>query len=64
MVRYGKLDRHDLSALRTVLFAGEVFPIKYLRELISVVPHATYYNLYGPDRDQRLHVLPSATARH
>lgn len=48
MVNYGKLDGHDLSALRTVLFAGEVFPVKYLRQLVAEVPHADYYNLYGP----------------
>lgn len=48
MVNYGKLDAHDLSALRLILFAGEVFPIKYLRQLIRKVPHADYYNLYGP----------------
>ena len=48
MVRYGKLAHHDLSALRHVLFAGEVFPIKYLRQLVTAVPHAQYFNLYGP----------------
>jgi non-ribosomal peptide synthetase component F len=48
MVNYGKLDAHDLSSLRTVLFAGEVFPIKYLRRLIAAIPKAAYYNLYGP----------------
>ncbi len=48
MVNYGKLSDHDLSALRTVLFAGEVFPIKYLRQLVTAIPHADYYNLYGP----------------
>ena len=32
MATYGGLDRHDLSALRTILFAGEVFPIKFLRQ--------------------------------
>jgi len=48
MVNYGKLDRHDLSALRTILFAGEVFPIKYLRQLVAAIPQADYYNLYGP----------------
>ena len=35
MVNYGRIKQHDLSALRTVLFAGEVFPIKYLRMLVS-----------------------------
>jgi len=48
MVNYGKLKEHNLSALRTVLFAGEVFPIKYLRQLVEAIPHADYYNLYGP----------------
>jgi amino acid adenylation domain-containing protein len=48
MVNYGQLGRHDLSSLRAVLFAGEVFPIKYLRQLVQLVPQADYYNLYGP----------------
>lgn len=48
MANYGKLDGHDLSALRYVLFAGEVFPVKYLRKLMEAVPRAGYYNLYGP----------------
>lgn len=48
MVNYGRLSSHDLSKLRTVLFAGEVFPIKYLRQLVAAVPHPDYYNLYGP----------------
>ncbi|MEX2030638.1 MAG: amino acid adenylation domain-containing protein [Anaerolineales bacterium] len=48
MVTYGRLDAHDLSALRTILFAGEVFPIKYLRKLAAKVPHVELYNLYGP----------------
>ena len=48
MVNYGKLDNYNLSALRTILFAGEVFPIKYLRQLVAAIPHTDYYNLYGP----------------
>ncbi|MGD8753215.1 MAG: amino acid adenylation domain-containing protein [Anaerolineales bacterium] len=48
IVNYGKLDKFDLSNLRTILFAGEVFPIKYLRKLVAAIPHADYYNLYGP----------------
>jgi amino acid adenylation domain-containing protein len=48
MVNYGQLGRHDLSALRAILFAGEVFPIKYLRQLAAAIPWAEYYNLYGP----------------
>ncbi|MCI0399375.1 MAG: amino acid adenylation domain-containing protein [Chloroflexi bacterium] len=48
MVQYGRLETHDFSFLRLVLFAGEVFPIKYLRRLVAAVPQADYYNLYGP----------------
>jgi len=45
---FGKIEQYDLSKLRLVLFAGEVFPIKYLRKLVAAIPHAGYYNLYGP----------------
>lgn len=38
----------DLRSLRVVLFAGEVFPIKHLQRLRSLVPHAVLANLYGP----------------
>ena len=31
LAQYGELERHDFSALRLVLFAGEVFPVKHLR---------------------------------
>jgi amino acid adenylation domain-containing protein len=48
LVQYGRLERHDLSRLRTVHFAGEVFPVKYLRKLKDAVPSANYFNLYGP----------------
>jgi len=37
-----------LKRLRTVLFAGEVFPMKYLRQLADLLPEAEMYNLYGP----------------
>jgi len=48
LVLYGNLSQFDLSHLRTVLFAGEVFPVKYLRQLMTLIPHASYHNLYGP----------------
>jgi amino acid adenylation domain-containing protein len=48
LVEHGKLESYDYKQLRTVLFAGEVFPIKYLRQLVRSIPHATYFNLYGP----------------
>ena len=44
----GGLERRELSRLRAVLFAGEVFPTKYLRRLMRLLPRARFYNLYGP----------------
>lgn len=48
MAEYGKLERHDYSCLRTVLFAGEVFPLPRFRRLHAVWQHPRYFNLYGP----------------
>ena len=48
LAQYGNLQRYDYSALKTVLFAGEVFPIKHLRALKDLMPHPRYFNLYGP----------------
>jgi len=48
MAEYGKLDEKNFDALRMVLFAGEVFPIKHLRLLKELLPHPRYFNLYGP----------------
>lgn len=48
LVTRGNFAARDLSSLRWVLFAGEVFPVKYLRELMQALPHARYANLYGP----------------
>ena len=48
LVLYGGLERHTFPKLRTVLFAGEVFPVKYLRQLMDLLPHVGYHNLYGP----------------
>jgi len=44
----GGLSASDLPSLRTVLFAGEVFPAKYLARLMELLPHARFANLYGP----------------
>ena len=48
LVEYGDLASIDASSLRTVIFAGEVFPIKHLRNLMKTLPEPTYYNFYGP----------------
>ncbi len=38
----------NTAQLRTVIFAGEVFPTKHLRALKAAWPLAVWYNLYGP----------------
>ena len=48
LAQFGKLDQRDYSSLRFVLFAGEVFPIKYLKLLKSLWKRPRYFNLYGP----------------
>ena len=48
MVMHGQLEKRNFSNLRMVIYAGEVFPVKYLRKLMKVIPEPEYYNLYGP----------------
>jgi amino acid adenylation domain-containing protein len=48
LVLHGKLEQRRFPALKRVLFAGEVFPVKYLRQLMMLLPEAAFYNLYGP----------------
>lgn len=62
LILHGQLATHDLSALRCVLFAGEVFPLKYLRQLVRLLPHPEYHNLYGPTETNVItwhHVQPA-----
>jgi amino acid adenylation domain-containing protein len=44
----GQLEQFDLSALKTVFFAGEVFPMKQLNRWRLALPGAMFVNLYGP----------------
>jgi amino acid adenylation domain-containing protein len=48
LVAHGEMGRFDFPRLRAILFAGEVFPVRHLRGLRRLVPHARLYNLYGP----------------
>jgi L-proline---[L-prolyl-carrier protein] ligase len=59
---YGALDRRDLSSLRWMLFAGEVFPTPVLRRLMERLPGPRYANLYGPTETNvcACHVLAGA----
>jgi amino acid adenylation domain-containing protein len=48
LVLRGKLSEIELPALRTILFAGEVFPTKYLHALMQLLPEVRFANLFGP----------------
>jgi len=48
LATYGNLRGFDLSALRAIVFAGEVFPVKHLTRLMAELPGARYLNWYGP----------------
>jgi amino acid adenylation domain-containing protein len=48
LAQFGDLESRDYSSLRLVLFAGEVFPVKHLRQVCTIWPAPVYYNLYGP----------------
>jgi amino acid adenylation domain-containing protein len=48
LMERGDLKAHDTSSLRWILFAGEVFPTKHLRTLMSMLPDVRFSNLYGP----------------
>lgn len=48
LLERGNLRGLDLSSLRWLLFAGEVFPTKHLRQLLEALPHVRFSNLFGP----------------
>ncbi len=48
LLQRGKLELGSMPSLRILTFAGEVFPSKFLKELMELVPHPRYINQYGP----------------
>jgi len=44
----GALATKPLSSLKTILFAGEVFPTPHLIRLSGQLPAVNFFNLYGP----------------
>jgi len=48
LLHRGVVDERDLSAVRWVLFGGEVFPTRDLRDLMQRLPQARFANVYGP----------------
>lgn len=49
LAQRGKLNERDFSQLKSVIFAGEEFPVPQFRQLADLLPdHMSYSNLYGP----------------
>jgi amino acid adenylation domain-containing protein len=48
MLEAGKLGDGGAPSLRSVFFAGEVFPVKHLRRAMETLPAARFFNLFGP----------------
>lgn len=48
ILNYATIEKDSLVNLKNILFAGEVFPVVYLKKLMNRLPNASYYNLYGP----------------
>src|SRR3984893_9952724 len=48
LLLHANMSAEKLRRLRIILFAGEVFPMKYLQQLAQLLPHVELYNLYGP----------------
>lgn len=56
----GAMERHDLSALRWVVYGGEAAPPKYLRLWMERLPQLRVANMYGPAEVNGVthHILP------
>ena len=57
LATYGNLRGFDLSGLRAIIFAGEVFPVKHLTRLMAELPRPALPQLVRADRDQRVHLV-------
>jgi amino acid adenylation domain-containing protein len=48
MVQRGGLTHGCFPNMRVLFFAGEVFPTKYLKKLMDLLPGVRFVNMYGP----------------
>jgi acyl-coenzyme A synthetase/AMP-(fatty) acid ligase len=48
LTEHGNLSVGALPSLRHIVFAGEVFPSRYLSRLMTLLPRARFHNWYGP----------------
>lgn len=47
MMERGKPEAASFDSLRSVIFSGEVMPVRYLRRLHQHMQNAAFYNVYG-----------------
>jgi len=67
MLSHGNLEKRDMTSLKWVLFSGEVFPTRHLKDLMEKWSFAKFSNIYGPTETNQCtyyHVekLPDNTA--
>jgi acyl-coenzyme A synthetase/AMP-(fatty) acid ligase len=48
LAKTGVLRKERIPSLRTIMFAGEVMPTKYLIQWMETYPEKKFYNVYGP----------------
>lgn len=48
MLHRGAMEQRDLSSLRWILFGGEPFQPRHLRQLMGRLPDVRFTNVYGP----------------
>ena len=48
MAQQKKFSKKDLSCVRVIVFAGEVFPVRYLKSWLRTYPEIVYMNWFGP----------------
>ena len=47
LAEHGRMERFRYESLKTVIFSGDILPVKYIRKLKNIVPQARFYNVYG-----------------
>jgi non-ribosomal peptide synthetase component F len=48
LLAFGKLQRHNHTSLKKVIYAGEIFSVEPLQQLMLQWKPAAFYNFYGP----------------
>jgi len=64
LVNYRHLDKHDLSSLRLIAYAGSMMPPQTIYRLRELFPNVALHNFFGlTETISMTHVLPSCDAQ-